>query len=162
MSRLNDILTPDILRKLAKVNILKFTVRGISMCPLIQPDDIVEIAASEKYEPSDILLYPYKEEGLLLHRLIKVDERLFCKGDNAFRLEDICQKEVIGKVVGLQRNGKKICIPAVNEQALALSFQISEDFRKGKYDKNIVVQQDAYLTFSAYLRKLNNDEDNKK
>ena len=83
MSRLNDILTPDILRKLAKVNILKFTVRGISMCPLIQPDDIVEIAASEKYEPPDILLYPYKEEGLLLHRLIKVDERLFCKGDNA-------------------------------------------------------------------------------
>ena len=60
MSRLNDILTPDILRKLAKVNILKFTVRGISMCPLIQPDDIVEI------EPPDILLYPYKEEGLYL------------------------------------------------------------------------------------------------
>ena len=33
---------------------------------------------------------------------------------------------------------------------------------KLKYDKNIVVQQDAYLTFSAYLRKLNNDEHNKK
>ena len=130
MSRLNDILTPDILRKLAKVNILKFTVRGISMCPLIQPDDIVEIAASEKYEPPDILLYPYKEEGLLLHRLIKVDERLFCKGDNAFRLEDICQKEVIGRLLVYREMEKKSASLRLMNKRLPFPFKSAKIFVK--------------------------------
>lgn len=159
---LNEILTQDIIRRLAKANVLNLTVSGISMLPLIQPGDIVSIATSENYEAPDILLYPYKNEGLLLHRLLKVNNRLFCKGDNAFRLEDICAEDVIGKVVELQRNGKRIHLPAIDRQAIALSLQISEDFHKGRYDKNLAMQQKSYQLFASYLRNLSHEENDKK
>lgn len=124
MITLNKILTPQIIREIVKVNTLRLTVNGISMCPLILPGDIVVISASKEYKPSDILLYPYKNEGLLLHRLLKVNERLFCKGDNAFRMEDISIDDVIGKVIGLQRNGKTLPLPIIDEAAIELSMQI--------------------------------------
>ena len=162
MIALSKLLTLDIIKNLAKANLLKLTVNGISMCPLIQPGDIVSIATSESYETPDILLYPYKNEGLLLHRLLKVNNRLFCKGDNAFRLEDICAEDVIGKVVELQRNGEKIYLPAIDRRAIALSLQISEDFHKGRYDKNLAMQQKSYQLFAAYLRKLSHEENDKK
>ena len=64
------------------------TVEGTSMLPILHPGDIVNVCVKENYSVGDILVFFYKEDALLVHRLLKVENgRYFCKGDHAFRLD---------------------------------------------------------------------------
>ena len=64
-------------------------VIGVSMEPTFFEGDSVTVQRSESYNIGDILVFTYKGE-LLIHRLLKIENgRYFCKGDNAFRLEDM-------------------------------------------------------------------------
>lgn len=86
-------------------------VRGISMLPTLSEGDDLKIENSAKYDAGDILVYNYNGEGLLVHRLLREDSVLVCKGDNAFRFEKISRDEVIGKVTFINekklKNGKR-------------------------------------------------------
>lgn len=76
------------------------TVEGISMLPTLQEGDTILISKSQNYELGDILVFAYPTEELLVHRLIqKTENTLYCKGDNAFRLEEVSPNQVYGKVV---------------------------------------------------------------
>ena len=101
-------------------------VRGISMLPILREGDNLKIENSEKYDVGDILVYNYNGEGLLVHRFLREDGVLVCKGDNAFRFEKISQDEVIGKVTFI--NGEK----AKKWEAwkISLSFEIGKSFSK--------------------------------
>lgn len=79
-------------------------VTGVSMNPTLYEGDTVTLRRCEDYAPGDILVFTYKTGELLIHRLMKKDERYYCKGDNAFRLEDVTREQIAGKVVLV--NGK--------------------------------------------------------
>lgn len=103
-------------------------VRGISMLPVLREGYDLKIENSEKYDAGDILVYNYKGEGLLVHRLLKKDDGLVCKGDNAFRFEKIRQDEVIGKVLLI--NGEKV--KKWEAWKIGLSLEIGKVFLKLK------------------------------
>ncbi|MFR5073747.1 MAG: S24/S26 family peptidase, partial [Bianqueaceae bacterium] len=75
------------------------SVSGSSMEPVLYEGEHVEVLPQVAYEVGDILVYYYKQEGLLVHRLLKIqDNRYFCKGDNALRLEDVEREAIVGAV----------------------------------------------------------------
>jgi len=66
------------------------TVSGDSMLPVLSDGDVVTLKKEDQYKLGDILVYPYKEGMLLIHRLLLIDNcRYYCKGDNSLRLEDV-------------------------------------------------------------------------
>ena len=98
------------------------------MSPTLTEKDVVCISKNEKYHIGDILVFDYKEEGLLVHRLLAIRDGYVCKGDNAFRLEKVNQGCVLGKVISI--NGADVekwslwkCI---------LSYRIGKTFLKHK------------------------------
>lgn len=76
----------------------QISVSGISMEPILKSGDSITIKREDNYDVGDILVFIYKEE-LLVHRLIKKDSKYYCKGDNAFRLEDITKEQILGKII---------------------------------------------------------------
>lgn len=78
---------------------------GFSMIPTIQQKDMIRVQRSDKYCVGDIVVYEYKTQGLLVHRIIAInDNEVWCRGDNAVRIEKIGYADIIGKVVAIQHN----------------------------------------------------------
>lgn len=131
----------------------ELTVIGSSMLPALHDGDIVTITASASYEIGDILVYCYKDEGLLIHRLLKQDTRYFCKGDNAFRLEDISPGDVIGKVISVN----SVAISPWADWKIQLSYRVNRQFRRCGYDVARTMQTELYKLYSEFiLRKEEN------
>ena len=81
------------------------TVNGESMQPTLYNGDIVRISCDKEYKIGDIVLFKYRDEGDLLHRIISIENNVYsCKGDNALRIEYILFRHIIGKVVSVYRN----------------------------------------------------------
>lgn len=111
----------------------EITVNGISMNPTLYEKDKIKICRLEDYNIGDILVYQYEDEGLLVHRLLSKKEGIyFCKGDNAFRMEEVEKNKIFGKVTEV--NGKTLEIWP--EWKTKLSYQINCDL-KTKYDYDI-------------------------
>ena len=74
------------------------SICGNSMYPILCNGDklIVKLCDNEQYDVGDIIVFPYKQEGLLIHRILMIkDGRYCCKGDNSFRIEDIPMNQVV-------------------------------------------------------------------
>lgn len=80
---------------------VQIKAKGVSMYPEISNNADIVIEKSSQYSVGDILVYNYKDEGLLVHRLLTTNPTYICKGDNAFRLESILLSDIIGKVVSV-------------------------------------------------------------
>ncbi len=107
------------------------TVEGVSMQPTLTAGDVVTLVSREEYEIGDILVFTYKEERLLIHRLLdKKEGRYFCKGDNAFRTEDITREQIAGKVTAL--NGRPL--PPCPPRLATLSYLVGRAFFRCRYD----------------------------
>ncbi len=86
-------------------NVETIKVIGFSMLPAIQQKDMIRVQRSDKYCVGDIVVYEYKMQGLLVHRIIAINgNEVWCRGDNAVRIEKIGYADIIGKVVGIQHN----------------------------------------------------------
>lgn len=146
-NRLISKLLPSIIHSNGQAQI---AVTGISMQPTLQEEDIVTIKPCTTYEIGDILVYPYKDEGLLIHRLLRKDSRCYCKGDNAFRLEDIPPESIIGKVVSVNTH------PLAPWPAwkIALSYAVNRQFFRCHYNILSTKQTDIYKLYAdLILRK---------
>lgn len=76
------------------------TVIGSSMQPILNQGDKVRINREEDYKVGDIILFRYRQEGNLIHRIIGIENGIFCcKGDNAIRIEYILPRHILGKVI---------------------------------------------------------------
>ena len=100
------------------------------------------------YEVGDILVYYYKQEGLLVHRLLKIqDNRYFCKGDNALRLEDVEREAIVG-AVQLEQD------PHRTREFIEMSLDVNAVFRQTGYNRARTLQSETYQLYHAkYLRK---------
>ena len=123
------------------------TIQGTSMEPILHAGESYTLTKQEKYTVGDILVYEYKNEGLLAHRLLKIERnRYFCKGDNSFRLEDITEDQIIGKIETVDPNNTSEFIEA--------SYKISKLFRKCRFSHEEIIKQDEYIEYRRkYLEK---------
>ena len=126
----------------------EITVVGDSMNPLLFEGDSVTIQPCKNYYVGDILVFTYKNDELLIHRLLlKKDGRYFCKGDNSFRLEDMTPEQVIGKVILI--NGRET--PLCSEKHISLSYAINHRFRKLAYDIEKTKQTKIYRLYKKII-----------
>ena len=131
-------------RYLAVQGKCRLMIQGTSMSPVICEGETVEIQRYDTYSIGDILVFYYKNEGLLAHRCLKIKEgRYFCKGDNSLRLEDITTEQIVGKI-DLPND------PHRTEEFLNASYGISYLFRKCRYNREIIMQTEEY---QEYKRK---------
>lgn len=84
---------------LQKYGTADLRVFGDSMFPSIKNGDNITITKLPSYSLNDIVVFQYKLEGLIVHRIIKIEENTYyCKGDNATRIETINKEHILGKV----------------------------------------------------------------
>lgn len=121
-------------------------VAGISMLPILHEGDTVSVCRKDSYEIGDILVFFYKQNELLVHRLLKIEkDRYFCKGDNAFRLEDISDEQILGAVL-LENDLHK------TEEFINDSYRINRIFRSYKYNIELTKQDPEYRLYqNKYL-----------
>lgn len=146
----------DLMYKLLKVQIkasgqAEISVDGVSMNPNLFEGDLITVSSCEEYTPGDILIFNYKQEGLLVHRLLFIkEEKYFCKGDNAFRLEDITKEQIVGKVILVNGNELASC----TNRLLQFSYLVNREFVKRRYDIGKTKQSDIYQLYKkAILQK---------
>ena len=78
-------------------------VRGDSMIPTLYAGDQVMICKADCYGKGDIIVYPYKDKGLVIHRLIaESGDTYICRGDNNQYFERIKKETVLGKVIWMK------------------------------------------------------------
>lgn len=129
------------------------SVSGISMNPTMCEGDDITVCAADSYAIGDILVFFYKEE-LLVHRLLKTEGDLFfCKGDNAFRLEDITYDSIAGKV--MLHNKQPVSAPP--PWLVPLSLQINRCFHQCGFS---VEQTKQTALYRFYYQALWKTEDN--
>ena len=130
-------------------NTIDISVKGHSMIPSLFEGDTITICKKDKYVIGDILVFAYKYDMLLTHRLVKIDDSFFCKGDNAFRLEDIKQRDVIGKVMKL--NGEDV-LPWPRWKA-TMSYEINRSFFKCRYNIQKTKETALYKVYEQLVLK---------
>lgn len=129
------------------------TIQGISMEPVIMSGDTVTVQRCGTYSVGDILVFDYKNEGLLAHRCLKIEDgRYFCKGDNSFRLEDVTDGQIIGKI-DLPDD------PHHTEDFLNASYVVTRLFRKCKYDREATLRTEEYQKYKKMYLERNNDKE---
>lgn len=138
------------MRTYAEVNL---KVSGISMEPVLFEGDVIHIVCGE-YKIGDILVFEYEHKQILVHRYVgESGNHLLCKGDNAFRLEDIEDRAVLGKVDRIISNGIIYQMPNFSESLSHMSKEIGELFRKNKCDVSVTKTEPLYKEFSASMRE---------
>lgn len=126
-------------------------VSGVSMEPTLVAGDTIRVVKGD-YKPGDILVFPYKYGELLVHRYVgKQSGRILCKGDNAFRLEDIEPEAVLGKVVSLVCENIQIDIPPLSEALIAMSWEIGKLFRRNRYNVAKTSEDPLFTEFCASM-----------
>ena len=119
-------------------------VEGTSMLPILHPGDIISVCRKDHYEVGDILVFVYKKNELLVHRLLKFENgKYFCKGDNSFRLEDVFENCIIGAVL-LEDD------PHKTDEYIENSYKMNRIFRNHKYDVERTQNDPKYI---QYLKK---------
>ena len=134
--------------KKGKCNLL---IRGMSMFPVIRDGEWVEVVDCQSYIIGDILIFEYKDEGLLAHRLIKIyNNRYYCKGDNSFRVEDVGLEQIIGKV---KRDND------INNTLdfIEASYEISRLFKRCKYNIERMREQSQYIEYNNKYLELKDE-----
>lgn len=134
----------------------KITVTGISMEPTLKEGDIITVAPQDSYCVGDILVFFYKQGELLVHRLLEIkDDTYYCKGDNAFRLEDIKDCQIMGKVIEAAR-GKIPLELEISNRVAELSLEVNREFIRRRYD---VDSTKDTIIYGLYKAEITGDRD---
>ncbi len=76
-----------------------------------------------------------------MHRLLKRQgERYYCKGDNAFRLEDFTKDRIVGAVVLPEDRNN-------NPEFMKMSLLIARLYRKSGYDAEKTMKTEQYQAY---------------
>ena len=99
---------------LNKTGYLAYTVRGVSMMPLLrQKKDVVMLRrkGEERCEKYDVVLYRSPDRShFILHRVLKVrpDDYVIAGDHNTFLEYGITDDQILGVMTSIRRNGKDI------------------------------------------------------
>ncbi len=127
---------------------VEITVTGVSMTPTFFEGDRITVERQNDYSPGDIVVFVYKHDELIVHRLLKVNTgRYYCKGDNSFRLEDMSKEQIAGKVTHLNGNEITMCSPVL----IRLSHLVNRAFRSNKYNSDLTKLSGIYRFYHNYM-----------
>lgn len=109
------------------------------MQPVLWDGDFIQIQPQKTLKSGDIALFTYLDEGQLAHRVIAVTEEVFyCKGDNAFRIEEVPSDVIVGKVVGryTEQGWSSCCFRSrlISRLVCYLSEKINQQTIKANWD----------------------------
>lgn len=147
---------PDFLQRILYCQLrsgrdVNITVTGVSMEPTLYEGDVVTLKHADFYEVGDILVYIYKHNELLIHRLLRIDNgRYYCKGDNSFRLEDLGYEQIAGKVV--LKNGEPLS--PFSQTSITLSYLVNRVFRKNRYSIDETKKSGICRFYEQYIKKV--------
>lgn len=120
---------------------VEITVAGNSMNPVLNHGEHIRVEHRDSYEIGDILVFSYKNQELLVHRLLrKKNGKYFCKGDNSMRLEDITEEQIMGVVIINEDKNN------TNEFVMA-SLHIAKLFRNCRYDIEKTMEHADYIEY---------------
>ncbi|MCU4176411.1 S24/S26 family peptidase [Carboxylicivirga sp. N1Y90] len=87
----------------------EITAQGISMYPLLQPNDKLLVKKYDKYKKGDIVIFD-RGDVFVAHRVISIrNEKVICKGDSLIKADPmINKKEILGKITARTRHTKTI------------------------------------------------------
>lgn len=141
---------------LEKTQCITIAVCGVSMEPTLHEGDSITVEKCTDYQVGDIIVFRYKYNELLVHRIVKQDNRFYCKGDNAFRLEDITKDQIAGKIVRINNQPiKKWPVWLID-----LSLKVGLVFREQHYNIEATKKTDIYKQYSEaisiYTTEINN------
>jgi signal peptidase I len=132
----------------------EITVQGVSMLPVLKHGDVITIQKQDNYRIGDILVFTYKSNELLVHRLLMIkNNKYYCKGDNALRLEDIKHEQIVGKVLSKVYNEKSDeirCSKLKLKIICYFSLQINKVFVKSRYNIE-KTKESFYYKISDFL-----------
>lgn len=135
-------------------SMLRVSVSGTSMYPTLLPTDSVIVARSKTYQIGSILVFTYKSEGYLIHRLLRVvNGRYYCKGDNSFRLEDVDEELILGRVLFVKRGEQTFAPPQVDDEFIKLSLKVNREFVLAGCNHQKVMESNIYKAYkNIYLK----------
>jgi len=133
----------------------KVSVFGTSMYPSLLPGDCAIVTTRSEYPLGSILVYQYKDEGYIIHRLLKIDSNCYyCKGDNAFRIERISESDVKGTIIFVIRNNIKFSPKQMDATFCNMSLKIGYKFIRSKYNSQEVTNSSLYKQYKSRLFSL--------
>ncbi len=138
------------MKEQTKLEILKIMLRhigstyieihGTSMEPVLHDGEKCKLVAKDNYSVGDIMVYLYNDERLIAHRLLeKKDCHYICRGDNSFRVETICEDQILGVILTDDFNNTPEFIEA--------SREISKLYTKLGYVHEEIKKQSEYLEY---------------
>jgi len=118
---------PRIVEALKRRGRIALRVQGTSMLPWVRPRDIALIRQTpmENVRCGDVVLFR-RENDLFVHRIVKKQgsleaARLLSKGDAHPTTDGLLEEqELLGRVVRIYRNGRRIDLDAPGQLALGL------------------------------------------
>ena len=118
------------------------------MYPAILQNDKVFISKKDDYDAGAILVYVYRSEQYLIHRLLRcINNRYYCKGDNSFRLEKVEKQDVLGQVEFILRNNHIIIPKYVTPEFIQHSFKIGLEFLRDGFNRDNIQNSDIYIKY---------------
>ena len=106
---------------------LRCKVRGWSMYPFIQTNDIIliEPKSSAGFTTGDIVFFRRPKGNYVVHRLVKKNgsASLITKGDNSNHYDEIIHiSQVMGRVIQIERDGKQMSLKGGLHQHINRAF----------------------------------------
>ncbi len=100
--------------------------RGGSMIPFLRPGDAVTVVPGKRCRVGEVILYS-RGDLLVVHRVVaKFGGRIFTKGDAAAQLDPpITARDIIGRAVSSERNGKKYPQDSLGSRFWGLAFSLT-------------------------------------
>lgn len=133
-------LSKDIFRKGKSI---RFQAKGWSMRPFIRDGDFIVVSPikNSSIKTGDVVFHLTTENKVIVHRVIRKHEKdqdnriiMFIKGDATFSSpEKVDIKNVLGKVVAVERNGQKKRLDTKLYQIKSLLFAGISPFSQWTY-----------------------------
>ena len=139
-------LSRDILEKGKSI---RFQAKGWSMRPFIRDGDFIVVSPvkSSSIRKGDVVFYSNAENKIIVHRIIrkyKKNDRItvFIKGDASFSSpEKMDIQNVLGKVIAIERNGRKKRLDTKLYQIIGLFFAVISPFSRWIYPIGSIMKQ---------------------
>ena len=120
----------ELLRAVVERGVLmRTTARGFSMTPFIHDGDVLTIAplGGRQPEVGDVVAFTLSDTGrLAIHRVIaRPNGGWLLRADNAAQADGVVPGEqLLGRVVRVERNGRRVCLGLGRERALIAALSL--------------------------------------
>jgi signal peptidase I len=150
-------LSRDILEKGKSV---RFQAKGWSMRPFIRDGDFIVVSPIENssIKTGDVVFYLTTENKVIVHRVIKKYKKkgrmtVLIKGDASFGPpEKMDIQNVLGKVIAIERNGRKKRLDTKLYQIKSLLFAGISPFSQWIYPIGSVVKHSGRMLMGRYFK----------